>query len=167
VPARTLGEFIAYAKTNPGKLSYGHAGMGSTNHLTGELFKMLAGTPEIVQVPYRGMGPAMTDLISGQLAMAVPAVTGQVLEFHRSGKMRVLAVTSPKRLTGAPELPTAAEAGLPGLVVTASLGLLTPAGNTESDHRANCTGDADGARRRELPADVDRDRFRAHYRFNT
>lgn len=112
----------------PGKLSYGHAGIGSTNHLTGELFKMLAGTPEIVQVPYRGMGPAMTDLISGQLAMAVPAVTGQVLDFHRSGKMRVLAVTSPKRLTGAPEIPTAAEAGLPGLVVTASLGLLAPAG---------------------------------------
>jgi tripartite-type tricarboxylate transporter receptor subunit TctC len=128
VPARTLGEFIAYANANPGKLSYGHAGIGSTNHLTGELFKMLAGTPEIVQVPYRGMGPAMTDLISGQLAMAVPAVTGQVLDFHRSGKMRVLAVTSPKRLTGAPEIPTAAEAGLPGLVVTASLGLLAPAG---------------------------------------
>src|SRR5436190_355852 len=82
-------------------------GGGETNHLTGELLTMLAGTPEIVQVPYRGMGPAMTDLISGQLAMAVPAVTGQVLEFHRSGKMRVLAVTSPKRLTGAPELPTA------------------------------------------------------------
>jgi tripartite-type tricarboxylate transporter receptor subunit TctC len=81
VPARTLGEFITYANANPGKLSYGHAGIGSTNHLTGELFKMLAGTPEIVQVPYRGMGPAMTDLISGQLAMAVPAVTAQVLEF--------------------------------------------------------------------------------------
>src|SRR4051795_2333445 len=94
VPAQTLGELIAYAKANPGKLSYGHAGIGSTNHLTGELFKMLAGTPEIVQVPYRGMGPAMTDLISGQLAMAVPAVTAQVLDFHRSGKMRVLAVTS-------------------------------------------------------------------------
>ena len=100
VPARTLGEFITYANANPGKLSYGHAGIGSTNHLTGELFKMLAGTPEIVQVPYRGMGPAMTDLIGGQLAMAVPAVTAQVLDFHGSGKMRVLAVTSPKRLAG-------------------------------------------------------------------
>jgi tripartite-type tricarboxylate transporter receptor subunit TctC len=70
----------------------------------------------------------LTDLISGQVAMAVPAVTGQVLEFHRSGKMRVLAVASPKRLAGAPELPTAAEAGLPGLIVPASLGLLAPAG---------------------------------------
>jgi tripartite-type tricarboxylate transporter receptor subunit TctC len=128
IPAHNLNEFIAYAKANSGKLSYGHSGIGSTNHLTGELFKMLAGTPELVQVPYRGMGPAMTDLISGQLAMVVPAVTGQVLEFHRSGKMRVLAVTSPKRLIAAPELPTAAEAGLPGLTVTATLGLLAPAG---------------------------------------
>ena len=128
VPAQTLGEFIAYAKANPGKLSYGHAGIGSTNHLTGELFKLLAGTPEIVQVPYRGMGPALTDAIGGQVQMAVPGITGQVLEFHRTGKLRVLAVTSPKRLAGAPEIPTAAEAGLPGLIVTASLGLLAPAG---------------------------------------
>jgi tripartite-type tricarboxylate transporter receptor subunit TctC len=127
VPAQTLTEFIAYAKVNRAKLSYGHAGVGSTNHLTGELFKSLAGIPEIVQVPYRGAGPAMTDLISGQLPMAVVAITGQSLEFHRSGKMRVLAVTSPARLIGAPELPTAAEAGLPGLTVTATLGLLAPA----------------------------------------
>jgi tripartite-type tricarboxylate transporter receptor subunit TctC len=127
VPAQTLTEFIAYAKVNRGKLSYGHAGVGSTNHLTGELFKSLAGIPEIVQVPYRGAAPAMTDLISGQVPMAVVAITGQSLEFHRSGKMRVLAVTSPARLIGAPELPTAAEAGLSGLTVTATLGLLAPA----------------------------------------
>lgn len=128
VPAQTLGEFIAYAKANPGKLSYGHAGIGSTNHLTGELFKLLAGTPEIVQVPYRGMGPALTDAVGGQVQMAVPGVTGQVLEFHRTGKLRLLAVSSPKRLAAAPEIPTAAEAGLPGLVVTASLGVLAPSG---------------------------------------
>jgi tripartite-type tricarboxylate transporter receptor subunit TctC len=128
VPAQTLGEFIAYAKANSGKLSYGHAGVGSTNHLTGELFKLLAGTPEIVQIPYRGMGPALTDAIGGQVQMATPGVTGQVLEFHRSGKLRLLAVTSPKRLAAAPEIPTAAEAGLPGLTVTASLGLLAPSG---------------------------------------
>src|SRR5712675_148828 len=128
VPARTLGEFIAYANANPGKLSYGHAGIGSTNHLTGELFKILAGTPEIVQVPYRGMGPALTDTLGGQIQMATPGITGQVLEFHRTGRLRVLAVTSPKRLAAAPEIPTAAEAGLPGLTVTASLGLLAPSG---------------------------------------
>jgi tripartite-type tricarboxylate transporter receptor subunit TctC len=128
VPTQNLKELIVYAKANPGKLSYGHAGVGSTNHLTGELFKSLAGVPDIVQLPYRGAGPAISDLISGQIPMAVVAVTGQVIELHRSGKIRVLAVTSPVRLTAAPELPTATEAGFPGLVVPASLGLLAPAG---------------------------------------
>jgi len=128
VPAQTLTELITYAKANPGKLSYAHAGIGSINHLTGELFKLLAGTPDIVQVPYRGMGPALTDLIGGQVQMAVAGFTPQVLEFHRSGRIRVLAVTSPKRLAAAPEIPTVAEAGLPGLTVSASAGLLAPSG---------------------------------------
>jgi tripartite-type tricarboxylate transporter receptor subunit TctC len=127
VPAHTLTEFITYAKANRGKLSYGHSGVGSTNHLTGELFKSLTAIPEIVQVPYRGAGPAISDLISGQIPMAVVAITGQSLEVHRSGKMRILAVTSPARLIGAPEIPTTAEAGLPGLIVPATLGLLAPA----------------------------------------
>ena len=126
VPAQTLTELITYAKADPGKLSYAHAGIGSINHLTGELFKLLAGTPEIVQVPYRGIGPALTDLIGGQVQMAVAGFTPQVLEFHRSGRIRFLAVTSPKRLVAAPEIPTVAEAGLPGLTVTASAGLLAP-----------------------------------------
>jgi tripartite-type tricarboxylate transporter receptor subunit TctC len=127
VPAQTLTELIAYAKANPGKLSYGHSGVGSIQHLCGELFKSLAGTPEIVQVPYRGTGPVIADLVSGQIPMGVPGVTGQVLEFHRSGKMRVLAVTSPTRLSAAPELPTAAELGFPGMTVRGSIGLLAPA----------------------------------------
>src|SRR5215475_9795191 len=116
VPAKTLKEFIDYAKSNVGKLSYGHAGVGSLNHLTGELFKSLAGTPDILQVPYRGTGPATADAIGGQVAMVTPAVTGQLLEFHRSGQLRVLVVTSPARLVAAPEIPTAVEAGLPGMV---------------------------------------------------
>jgi tripartite-type tricarboxylate transporter receptor subunit TctC len=128
VPAQNLKEFIAYAKANTGKLSYGHAGVGSIQHLTGELFKSLAGTPEIVQVPYRGTGPLITDIVGGQVQMGTPGVTGQVIEFHRSGKMRVLAVTSPTRLVAAPELPTAAELGFPGMTVTGSIGLLAPAG---------------------------------------
>src|SRR3954466_8026819 len=115
VPVQTLAELIAYAKANPGKLSYGHSGVGSIQHLTGELFKSLAGTPEIVQVPYRGTGPVITDLVGGQIPMGTPGVTGQVIELHRSGKMRVLAVTSPTRLVAAPELPTAAESGFPGM----------------------------------------------------
>src|SRR6059036_2170601 len=107
VPAQSIGELIAHAKANPGKLSYGHAGVGTIQHLTGELFKSLAGIPEIVQVPYRGTGPAIADLISGQVPMGIVGVTGQVLEFHRTGKMRVLAVSGPTRLIAAPELPTA------------------------------------------------------------
>src|SRR5438477_3060476 len=128
VPVQSLKELITYAKANPGKLSYGHAGIGSIQHLTGELFKSLAGTPEIVQVPYRGTGPLITDLVSGQVPMGTPGVTGQLLEFHRTGKTRVLAVTSPTRLIAAPELPTTAELGFPGMTVTGSIGLLAPAG---------------------------------------
>jgi tripartite-type tricarboxylate transporter receptor subunit TctC len=128
VPVQTLKDLILYAKTNTGKLSYGHAGVGTIQHLTGELFKSLTGTPEIAQVPYRGTGPAIADLVSGQVPMGIVGVTGQVLELHRAGKMRVLAVTSPKRLTAAPELPTAAELGFPGMTVTGSIGLLAPAG---------------------------------------
>jgi tripartite-type tricarboxylate transporter receptor subunit TctC len=128
VPAQTLKEFIIYAKANPNKLSYGHVGIGSTPHLTGELFKSLTGTLEIVQVPYRGAGPVIADLISGQIPMGVVAVTGQVLQFHRSGKLRVLAVTSPERLIAAPELPTFAELGFPGLTTQPSIGVLAPTG---------------------------------------
>jgi tripartite-type tricarboxylate transporter receptor subunit TctC len=128
VPVRTLEELIAYAKANPGKLSYGHAGVGSIQHLTGELLKSLAGTPGIVDVPYRGTGPLVADLLGGQVPMGTPGVTGQVLEFHRSGKLRILAVTSPTRLIAAPELPTAAEQGFPGMIVRGSIGVLAPAG---------------------------------------
>src|SRR4249920_2964921 len=85
VPVQTLKELIAYAKANPGKLSYGHAGVGSIQHLTGELFKSLAETPDIVQVPYRGTGPAIADLVSGQVPMGIVGVTGAMLEFHRTG----------------------------------------------------------------------------------
>ena len=128
VPVRTLEELIAHAKANPGKLSYGHAGVGSIQHLTGELFKSLAGTPGIVDVPYRGTGPLVADLIGGQVPMGTPGVTGQVLELHRSGKLRILAVTSPTRLIAAPEVPTAAEQGFPGMIVRGSIGVLAPAG---------------------------------------
>src|SRR5262245_3429392 len=78
VPVQTLQELIAYAKANPGKLSYGSAGSGTMTHLTGELFKVLAATPDIVHIPYRGAGPALTDAISGHIPMITPNVTGQV-----------------------------------------------------------------------------------------
>lgn len=132
VRVNSLDELIAYAKSHPGELSYGHAGLGSIQHLTGELFKSLTGTPGIVQVPYRGTGPVVTDLIGGQIPMGVPGVTRQVLDFHRAGRLRILAVTSSKRLAAAPELPTAAESGFPGLTVRGSIGLLAPAGTPSS-----------------------------------
>jgi tripartite-type tricarboxylate transporter receptor subunit TctC len=130
--AQSLDQLIAYAKANPGKLSYGHSGTGSIQHLTGELFKSLAGTPDIVHVPYRGTGPVIADLVSGQVPMGVPGVTRQVIELHRAGKMRVLAVTGSTRLAAAPELPTAAELGFPSMIVTGSIGLAAAAGTPAS-----------------------------------
>src|SRR5262245_12887830 len=115
VPAHTLTELVDYAKANPGKLSYASPGIGTLPHLTVELLKSLAETPDITHVPYRGAGPALTDLISGQVLMFSASVTGQVLEFHRSKKLRVLAVTSAARLMAAPELPTVGEMGFPKL----------------------------------------------------
>jgi tripartite-type tricarboxylate transporter receptor subunit TctC len=128
VPAQTLKEFVVYAKAHASKLSYGHVGVGSTNQLTGELFKSLAELPELVQVPYRGAGPVMADLISGQVAMGVVAVTSQSLGFHRSGKLRILAVSSAQRLVAAPEIPTVVEAGFPGLANQTTIGPVAPAG---------------------------------------
>jgi len=132
LPTETLQELVAYAKANPGKLSYGHTGVGSTNHLTGELFKSLAGIPDVVQVPYRGAGPVITDLISGQIPLGMVGVTGQSLGFHRAGKLRILAVTSSRPLIAAPELPTSAQAGFPGVTNESSFGLLAPAGTPKS-----------------------------------
>jgi tripartite-type tricarboxylate transporter receptor subunit TctC len=128
VPAHTLQELITYAKANPGKLSYGHPGVGSIPHLVGELFQSLTANPQILPVPYRGAGPAIADLISGQIPIGLFGFTGQVLQLHRSGKLRILVVTSPARPIAAPEIPTAAEAGLPRLTAQATLGPLAPAG---------------------------------------
>src|SRR5262249_3545808 len=97
-------------------------------NLVGEMFKQILATPEIVHVPYRGAGPATADLVSGHIPMMAVNVTGQLLDLHRSGKIRILAVTSPERLKGAPEIPTAAESGMPALVAQFFKGLFAPAG---------------------------------------
>ncbi len=128
VPAHNLAELIAYAKANPGKLSYGTAGHGSLNHLTGELLKLRTGIGELVHVPYRGAGPAIADILAGQIPMIVPAMTNHVLELHRAGKLRVLAVTHGTRLAAAPELPTAVEQGMSDLVAPNFIGIYVPAG---------------------------------------
>jgi tripartite-type tricarboxylate transporter receptor subunit TctC len=128
VPAKDLKEFVAYVKANPGKISYGSAGHGSLNHLTGELFKLRTGLADLPHVPYRGAGPAITDLIAGQIPVIVPAMTNHVLELHRAGKARILAVTNDKRLEAAPELPTAVEQGIADLVTPNFIGVFAPAG---------------------------------------
>ena len=124
-PIRTLKELIDDAGAHPGKFSYGTSGVGTMNHLIGELFKSLTRT-QITHVPYRGAGPALSDLISGHIPMLVQSVTGQAIEMHNAGKIRILAVTSPKRLSSAPEVPTVEEAGLPGLVSANFIGLFAP-----------------------------------------
>lgn len=128
VPAQNLRELVVYIKANPGKLSYGTAGAGTMNHLSGEMFKSLAGIADLPHVPYRGAGPALADAIAGQIPMIIPAMTSQVLEFHRTGKLRLLAITNPARLPVAPEIPTAVESGIAGLVTQQVIGIFGPAG---------------------------------------
>jgi tripartite-type tricarboxylate transporter receptor subunit TctC len=128
VPVRTLRELIAYAKANPGKLSYGSAGTGTLTNLAGELFKQLIGAPDIVHIPYKGAAPGVTDLASGHISMMTPNIGATLLDFHRSGKVRILAVSAQQRLRAAPDIPTAIEAGLPGMVAANLNGLFGPAG---------------------------------------
>jgi tripartite-type tricarboxylate transporter receptor subunit TctC len=154
VPVHTLGELVAYIKANPGKLAYGSAGTGTLNHLSGELLKSPTGIADLPHVPYRGAGPAIADAIGGQIPMIIPAMTNQVLEFHRTGKLRLLAVTNPTRVPVAPEISTAVEAGVPGLVSQQVLALFAPAGTPkpiiaqidDANHRAM----ADAAYRQSL-----------------
>jgi tripartite-type tricarboxylate transporter receptor subunit TctC len=144
VPAKTLKELIAYAKANPGKLSYGSAGAGTMSNLSGELFKQLTGLNDLVHIPYKGAGPGITDLVSGHIPMMTPNVTGQLLELNRAGKIRILAVNGAQRLTAAPDIPTAIEEGVPGMIGLLFLGLFVPAATpkpivdriTEATHAA-------------------------------
>ena len=128
VPARNLAELIAYARANPGKLSYGSAGAGTVTNLAGELFKQLIGAPDIVHIPYKGAAPGVADLASGHIPMMTPNVGGPLLEFHRAGKVRILAVNAASRIKAAPDVPTSTEAGLPGMIAGNLNGLFAPAG---------------------------------------
>ena len=128
VPAKSLAELIAYAKANPTKLSYGSAGAGTMTNLSGELFKKLIGVPTITHIPYKGAAPGLTDLASGQIPMMTPNVGGPLLQFHRAGKVRILAVNAPERIKAAPDIPTAIEAGLPNMVAANFNGLFAPSG---------------------------------------
>jgi tripartite-type tricarboxylate transporter receptor subunit TctC len=126
LPAKTLAEFIAYAKSKPGELAYGSAGNGSPQHLGAEMLKS-AGGIDIRHVPYRGSVPAMLDVIAGHIPFMIVDLQ-PALQQIREGKVRVLGVTTPRRVAAAPDIPTLAEAGLPGFELVAWQGVVAPAG---------------------------------------
>jgi tripartite-type tricarboxylate transporter receptor subunit TctC len=123
-PAKTVPELIAYAKAKPGKISMASAGNGSSPHLAGELFKMMAGV-DMVHVPYRGSPSALTDLLGGQVQMMFGSMAGSTTKYIRSGKLRALAVTTSKRMEVLPDIPTVGEF-LPGYEATGFLGVGAP-----------------------------------------
>jgi tripartite-type tricarboxylate transporter receptor subunit TctC len=126
IPVNNVAEFIAYIKAHPGKVNFGSAGKGSTEHLSGELFRSMIGTP-MTHVPYKGGAPMMTDLIGGQIQMAIE--TSPSAEPHiRSGKVRALAVTTAKRSAAYPNVPTLEEAGVKGFDVATWYALMVPRG---------------------------------------
>ncbi len=126
LPPKTLKELAAFAKKNPGKLSFGSAGTGSITHLTGELFKKLNGDLNIVHVPYKGAGPGLTDLVAGHIPMYTPTISSAPLEYHKQGRIRMLAICSEERLKAVPDVPTAIQAGMPELVVQAFNAIFLP-----------------------------------------
>ena len=126
VPAKTLGEFTAYAKANPGKVNFGSAGNGGISHLVPEMYKSAAGV-DLVHIPYKGSAPAFTDLIGGQVQFMAESIP-QAAAYHKQGKVRALAVTSKERNPALPEVPTAIESGLKGFEVVGFYGFLAPAG---------------------------------------
>jgi tripartite-type tricarboxylate transporter receptor subunit TctC len=125
VPAKSVSELISHARARPGELNYGSSGNGGSNHLAGEMFKSMARI-NIVHVPYKGLPQALIDLMAGrvQLIFGSPAAT---LPHGRDGKVRLLAVTTPRRAAALPELPTVAESGLPGYEFTNWIAVLAPA----------------------------------------
>jgi len=125
VPARTVPEFIAYAKANPGKVSMASQGVGGTGHVSGELFKMMTGV-NLVHVPYRGAGPALIDLLGGQVQVMFPATVSSI-EYIRAGRLRALAVTAATRSDALPDIPTVGEF-VPGYEASNWYGIGVPTG---------------------------------------
>jgi tripartite-type tricarboxylate transporter receptor subunit TctC len=129
VPAKTLAEFIALAKAQPGKLNYASSGQGTPYHMAGELFKVMSGT-NIVHVPHRGSGEARNNVIGGQIEMMIDAVTTMAPNIA-AGQVRALATTGKTRSSVLPDVPTVAEAGVPGYEATIWLGIMAPAGTPQ------------------------------------
>ena len=126
VPAKTLNQFIALAKFKPGQITFGSAGAGSPGHLTGELFKDMAAV-DLVHVPYQGSAPAISDLLGGQIQAMFDPIQA-TLSHVKAGKLRIVGVSSPKRSSALPDVPTIAEGGVPGFETTAWWAVFAPAG---------------------------------------
>jgi tripartite-type tricarboxylate transporter receptor subunit TctC len=126
VPAKSIPELVALARAHPGQLTYGSAGIGTSQHLAAELFKSIEHL-DIRHVPYRGSTGVLPDLLAGRLTMSFTNIS-TVLPLLREGKLRAFAITSPKRSPAAPDIPTMAESGYPGFDATAWFGLMAPAG---------------------------------------
>ena len=129
LPVNSVSQLVAYAKANPGKLSFGSAGSGGANHLAGEMFKQVAGI-DIVHVPYKGNGPAIIDLIGGQIGLMLGSISS-LYPHATAKKLRILAVASSKRSAAAPEIPTFAEGGVPGYQVNGWNCLVAPRGTPQ------------------------------------
>lgn len=129
LPVKNLKELIALAKAKPGTINFGSTSHGGSPHMSGELLKSMAGI-DIVHVPYKGGSPMLVDLIGGQVGIGIDNLPSS-MAFIKSGKVRALAVTTTKRWPGAPEIPTMAEAGVPGYDVSAWFGLMAPAGTPQ------------------------------------
>jgi tripartite-type tricarboxylate transporter receptor subunit TctC len=126
LPANSVKELIAYAKANPGKLTYASQGNGSTSHLSASMLQSMAGL-ELVHVPYKGEGPALVDIVAGRVDIFIGNLAA-ALKFHQAQRAKILAVASTRRSPVLPEVPTAIEAGLPGFVTSAWFGLVAPPG---------------------------------------
>ena len=130
LPVKSIQDLITYLKANPGKVSYGSTGSGTSTHLEAELFKKMAGV-EIEHIPYKGSTPALADLVGGQTSMMFDPIASSK-PYLESGRLRALAVTTAQRSISAPDLPTVAESGLPGYEAMPWLGIVAPAGTPKA-----------------------------------
>jgi tripartite-type tricarboxylate transporter receptor subunit TctC len=126
LPVKNMAEFIAYAKQNPGKISFGSSGVGSASHLSGALFQQMAGI-DMLHVPYKGSGPAVVALLAGEVSLMFDSISTSLPQV-KAGKLKALAVTSDTRSPLLPDVPTIQESGVPGFVVNGWYGILAPAG---------------------------------------
>ena len=125
VPVKSVAELVQYLRANPGKLNYGSSGIGSPIHMSGELFQIATGT-RIIHIPFKGMGAAYNDLVGGHVELSFPTIISSIPHIN-AGRLRALAVTPATRVPALPDIPTMAEAGVPGVVVLNWYGLIAPA----------------------------------------